>query len=82
MGGSTTARVLRRTGFGVTGAQVDAVAKQNWPDYVDAALRADPDTDPGARATPMPTPPALRGPGKGASRGRPQRVQPTARPSR
>src|SRR5271157_933871 len=34
-----TARVLRRVGFGVTGAQVDAVAKQNWPDYVDAALR-------------------------------------------
>ena len=36
-GWTTTARLLRRTGFGVTGAQVDAVAKQNWPDYVDAA---------------------------------------------
>jgi uncharacterized protein (DUF1800 family) len=66
-GWSTTARVLRRVGFGVTGAQVDAVAKQNWPDYVDAALRADPEKDPGALATPMPTPPILRGPGKGAS---------------
>jgi uncharacterized protein (DUF1800 family) len=65
----TTARVLRRVGFGVTGQQVDAVAKQNWPDYVDAALRADPDKDPGAVATPMPTPPTLRGPGKGASAG-------------
>src|SRR5580704_2587852 len=63
----TTARVLRRVGFGVSGQQVDAVAKQNWPDYVDAALRADPDKDPGAVATPMPTPPTLRGPGKGAS---------------
>jgi len=63
----TTARVLRRTGFGVTGAQVDAVAAQDWSKYVDAALGADPDADPGARATPMPTLPAPRGPGKGAS---------------
>jgi uncharacterized protein (DUF1800 family) len=63
----TTARVLRRVGFGVTGAQVDAVAKQNWPDYVDAALRANPDKDPGAVATPMPMPPTPHGPGKGAS---------------
>jgi uncharacterized protein (DUF1800 family) len=66
-GWTTTARLLRRTGFGVTGAQVDHVAKQNWPDYVDTALRADPDKDPGAVATPMPMPPTLRGPGKGAS---------------
>src|SRR6201988_2959687 len=63
----TTARVLRRAGYGVTGQQVDAVAGQNWSKYVDAALAADPDADPGAVATPMPTPPALRGPGKGAS---------------
>jgi uncharacterized protein (DUF1800 family) len=63
----TTARVLRRTGFGTTGAQVDAVTGQNWSNYVDTALAADPAADPGAVATPMPTPPALRGPGKGAS---------------
>ncbi len=63
----TTARVLRRTGFGTTGAQVDAVAAKNWSKYVDAALGADPEADPGARATPMPTLPTLRGPGKGAS---------------
>jgi uncharacterized protein (DUF1800 family) len=63
----TAARVLRRTGFGVTGAQVDAVAGQNWSKYVDAALGADPDADPGAVATPMPTLPTLRGPGKKAS---------------
>src|ERR1700758_2791027 len=66
-GWTTTARLLRRSGFGVTGAQVDAVAKQNWPDYVDAALRADPDKDPGAIATPMPTLADGRRPGKGAS---------------
>jgi uncharacterized protein (DUF1800 family) len=63
----TTARVLRRTGFGTTGAQVDAVAAKNWSNYVDAALSADPEADPGARATPMPTLPTLRGPGKTAS---------------
>ena len=63
----TTARVLRRAGFGVTGQQVDAVAAQDWSRYVDAALAADPDADPGAVATPMPTLPTPRGPGKGAS---------------
>jgi uncharacterized protein (DUF1800 family) len=63
----TTARVLRRAGFGVTGQQVDAVAAQDWSRYVDAALAGDPDADPGAVATPMPTLPILHGPGKGAS---------------
>ena len=63
----TTARLLRRTGFGVTGAQVDAVASQDWSSYVDAALGADPEADPGAVATPLPTLPALRRPGKGAA---------------
>jgi uncharacterized protein (DUF1800 family) len=66
-GWSTTARVLRRTGFGTTGAQVDAVAAKNWSRYVDAALGGDPEADPGARATPMPTLPALRFPRQGAS---------------
>ncbi|MBO0865577.1 MAG: DUF1800 domain-containing protein [Mycobacterium sp.] len=63
----TTARALRRAGFGVTGAQVDAVAAQDWPAYLTAALSADPDADPGAVATPMPafTPP--RPPGKHAT---------------
>ncbi len=63
----TTARVLRRTGFGTTGAQVDAVAAKDWSSYVDAALGADPEADPGALATPMPNLPTLRGPGKGAA---------------
>jgi uncharacterized protein (DUF1800 family) len=66
-GWRTTARLLRRAGFGVTGPQVDAVAAKNWSRYVDAALGADPEADPGARATPMPTLPTLRDPGKGAS---------------
>jgi uncharacterized protein (DUF1800 family) len=62
----TTARVLRRVGFGVTGPQVDAVAGQDWSRYVDTALAADPEADPGAVATPMPTFPYLQRPGKGA----------------
>ena len=63
----TTARLMRRVGFGTTGAQVDAVAKKNWPAYVDAILRANPEKDPGAIATPMPNLPILRRPGNGAS---------------
>ena len=63
----TTARVLRRTGFGATGAEVDAVVGRDWPAYVDAALRADPDADPGAIATPMPTLTTPRAPGKNAT---------------
>jgi uncharacterized protein (DUF1800 family) len=50
----TTARVLRRAGFGATGPQIDAVVEQDLPTYLDGALSSDPDTDPGALATPMP----------------------------
>ncbi|WP_319455360.1 MULTISPECIES: DUF1800 domain-containing protein [unclassified Mycobacterium] len=49
-----TARLLRRTGFGTTGAKVDAVVGQDWSRYLDGLLDADPETDPGAVATPMP----------------------------
>lgn len=63
----TTARLLRRVGFGTTGAQVDAVAKKRWPSYIDAALRANPEADPGAVATPMPTLADGQPPGKAAS---------------
>ncbi|MBV8929254.1 MAG: DUF1800 family protein, partial [Mycobacteriaceae bacterium] len=49
------ARVLRRTGFGATGPQVDAAAGQDLSAYLAAALGSDPDADPGARRTPMPT---------------------------
>ena len=58
------ARLLRRAGFGATGPDIDAVAMQNPAAYVDAALRSDPDADPGARSTPMPAPP-LPGPPPG-----------------
>lgn len=62
-----TARVLRRCGFGVTGAEVDAVVGQNWPSYVDAALAADPGADRGALATPMPALPPPSPPGRAAT---------------
>jgi uncharacterized protein (DUF1800 family) len=71
MGQSTgwvaVARVLRRTGFGVTGPEVDAQAARDWPTYVDAMLSANPDADPGAVATPMPALQSPRAPGKGAT---------------
>lgn len=54
-----TARLLRRTGFGATGAQIDAVARQNWSTYLDTLLNSDPQADPGARATPMPAVPSV-----------------------
>lgn len=46
--------MLRRSGFGASGPQVDAVAGQDWSAYLDGALGSDPDADPGAIATPMP----------------------------
>lgn len=64
------ARVLRRVGFGVTGPQVDAVLSQGVSAYLDGALSADPDADPGAVATPMPTFPApAPAPGRAATAG-------------
>lgn len=49
-----TARLLRRTGFGTTGPEVDAVVGRDRSAYLDAALGLDPESDPGAVATPMP----------------------------
>jgi len=63
----TTAHMLRRAGFGVTGREVDAALTTDWPSYVDAILGEHPDTDPGAVATPMPTLKPPRPPGKGAT---------------
>jgi uncharacterized protein (DUF1800 family) len=54
-----TARLLRRTGFGTTGPRVDAVVGQDWSTYLDGLLNADPESDPGARATPMPIVPLV-----------------------
>lgn len=48
--------MLRRAGFGASGPQVDDVAGQDWSAYLDGALGSDPDSDPGAIATPMPMP--------------------------
>ncbi len=62
-----TARMLRRTGFGTTGAQVDAVVNQNWSAYLDTVLNLDPNADPGAIATPMPKSAIPQYPPSGAS---------------
>jgi uncharacterized protein (DUF1800 family) len=62
-----TARVLRRAGFGVTGPEVDAAVTRGWPASVDVMLGANPDADPGAVATPLPTLQPPRAPGKGAT---------------
>ncbi len=54
------ARLLRRTGFGTTGSEVDAALKVGLDAWLAAALRADPASDPGVAATPAPAfaPPA------------------------
>jgi uncharacterized protein (DUF1800 family) len=62
-----TARMLRRAGFGATGAEIDAVQAQQPADYLRSALTADPDADPGARATPLPVFTTHAAPGKNAS---------------
>src|SRR5882757_6619337 len=49
-----TARLLRRSGFGATGPQIDAVMHQDLSIYLDNVLGSDPDADPGAIATPLP----------------------------
>jgi uncharacterized protein (DUF1800 family) len=65
---ASAARLVRRTGFGATGTAVDAALELGSARYVAAALAADPDTDPGAQATPVPRFPAVDRPGKGASK--------------
>ncbi|MGK2869324.1 MAG: DUF1800 domain-containing protein [Mycobacterium sp.] len=45
--------MLRRSGFGTTGTEVDSVVQRDWSAYLDEALGANPDADPGAVATPM-----------------------------
>jgi uncharacterized protein (DUF1800 family) len=62
-----TARLLRRTGFGTSGPQVDALQGEDVGAYLDRLLAADPEADPGARATPMPVYPDVpRYPGEKA----------------
>lgn len=45
--------MLRRSGFGATGREIDAVVKRDWGTYLDEVLALDPGADPGAIATPM-----------------------------
>lgn len=45
--------MLRRSGFGATGREVDAVVNREWATYLDEVLALDPAADPGAIATPM-----------------------------
>jgi uncharacterized protein (DUF1800 family) len=61
--------MLRRAGFGASGPQVDDVASQDWSAYLDGALGTDPETDPGAAATPMPMPITPPLPGDHATKG-------------
>lgn len=60
--------MLRRAGFGASGPQVDTVVNQDWSTYLDSALAADPEADPGAVATPMPTPVTPPLPGENISK--------------
>lgn len=60
-----TARVLRRSGFGATGPEIDAVTDPAA--YLRTALTGDPEADPGARATPMPQFGVLTAPGRKAT---------------
>jgi uncharacterized protein (DUF1800 family) len=49
---SEVSRLLRRTGFGTTGAEVEAAARRGYEPTVEALLH--PGADPGATATPPP----------------------------
>ena len=60
-----SARVLRRSGFGAAGPEIDAVSDPAA--YLRAALAADPEADPGARATPMPQFAFVAAPGRNAT---------------
>jgi uncharacterized protein (DUF1800 family) len=55
-------------GFGASGDLVDAVATARTEAWLESSLRAAPDADPGAAATPLPIFPMLPPLGQGASR--------------
>ncbi len=67
-GWTATARLLRRTGFGATGAAVDVVERIGIAAHVHDILNADPTADSGARRTPAPTFEAIAPLGKSASK--------------
>jgi uncharacterized protein (DUF1800 family) len=60
------ARLIRRTGFGATGTDVDTLVRGGLTSYLDSTLH--PSTDPGVTATPMPVIAPLPALGKGAVR--------------
>ena len=61
---SAVAHLLRRAGFGASGAEIDAAAKAGYEATV-SALLAPAGADPGAAATPPPNFPAMKAPKKG-----------------
>jgi uncharacterized protein (DUF1800 family) len=65
---AAAARLVRRTGFGASGAAVDAVVKEGLTHYVDRVLAADPTADPGAKKTPAPQFAPVAHPDKSAGR--------------
>jgi len=64
----SAARLVRRTGFGASGADVDAALRMGATRYVSSVLAADPAVDPGAKATPVPHFAAIDYVGKGADK--------------
>lgn len=63
---SRAARLARRTGFGATGAEVDAILARGPAAHIRTILAADPDADPGAKTTPPPDFDKVPAAGKGA----------------
>ena len=64
---AAAARVVRSTGFGASGALVDAVAQAGPAAWLSASLTAPVDADPGATATPAPSIPIVPSLGKDAT---------------
>lgn len=64
---ANAARLVRRSGFGATGAQIEEVLKVGPQRWISRALAASSAADPGVKATPMPTLSAPPKKAKGAS---------------
>jgi uncharacterized protein (DUF1800 family) len=71
---ASMARLLRRTGFGATGSEIDAAMAAGPLAYIAAIMAADPLTDPGAVATALPAFPAIAPAGKSATKDQRQQV--------
>ena len=66
-GWAAAAHLVRSTGFGASGDLVDSVAAAGPSAWLSASLRAAPDSDPGAAATPVPAFEVLPPLGQGAT---------------